>query len=154
MNELVTQPVTNLLHNTLKDEAGLSVSDHQAAFIVMDTISRPSLESNFRQLPVPFRTISYDFYLKEVSFIRTQAESLWWLIELRCLTPKYWRNIKELLPFIEYVSTATAAWHISVYLEFKHWTNQPTKYNVIPNDVHYTTIPTRYGPRASIFKDS
>jgi hypothetical protein len=76
MNELVTEAVTNLFHNTPRDETGLSVSDHQAAFMVTDTISSTSPESNFRQLPVPFKTISYNFYLKIVSFIQTQAGSL------------------------------------------------------------------------------
>lgn len=76
MNELVIQPVTNLFHNTLRDETGLSVSDHQAAFIVTDTISSTSPESNFLQLPFPFKTITYDFQLNEVSFIRTQEGSL------------------------------------------------------------------------------
>jgi hypothetical protein len=41
-----------------------------------------------------------------------------------------------------------------VYLESKRLKNLPTKYNVIPDEVHYTTIPTYYGYRASIFKNS
>lgn len=154
MNELVTQPVTNLFHNTLRDETRLSVSDDQAAFIVTDTISSTSPESNFRQLPCPFKTITYDFYLKQVSFIRTQEESLCCLIELRCLRPKYWRNMNRSFPLVQYVSTDNAAWHIFVYLEFKHLTNQPTKYKIIRNDVHYTTTSTRYSCRAPIFKET
>lgn len=76
MNEQATQVFTNLFHNTPRDETGLSVSDHQPAFMVTDTITSTSPESNFRQLPVPFKTISYDCFLKKVSFIQTQAESL------------------------------------------------------------------------------